>query len=222
MTEPPGRGTRRRAQTRQRLLDAALAVVADAGLARTSVEAVCERAGYTRGAFYSNFATLDEVVSALFAQQADALLAEVGARLAEPDGTGPGSAGGPADLAALVARVLDVLPRERTWQLVRTEFTAQALRDPAAAAALAAHRAALQARLAVLLTAGAERAGRRLGVPAPEAAQAVVAVHDGFSTPALLAGPEDAATVRRLETDALTGVLLALSSPLDGAAGSDR
>ncbi|WP_432548003.1 TetR family transcriptional regulator [Kineococcus sp. SYSU DK004] len=216
MTEPPGL-TARRARTRQRLLDAALAVVADAGLARTSVEAVCERAGYTRGAFYSNFATLDEVVSALFAQQADALLTEVGARLAEPAGE---DAADPADLAALVARVLDVLPRERTWQLVRTEFTAQALRDPAAAAALAAHRAALQARLAVLLAAGARRAGRRLGVPAPEAAQAVVAVHDGFSTPALLAGPEDAATVRRLEADALTGVLLALSVPLDESAGT--
>jgi len=44
-----------REQTRQRLLDAASVVIAKKGLAGTSVEDVAEHAGYTRGAFYSNF-----------------------------------------------------------------------------------------------------------------------------------------------------------------------
>ena len=57
----PPRVTKRRAETRQRLLDAALLVFAEDGFGRVSVEDVCERAGYTRGAFYSNFSSLDEV-----------------------------------------------------------------------------------------------------------------------------------------------------------------
>jgi AcrR family transcriptional regulator len=41
--------------TRQRLLDAAAVIIAKKGLAAASVEDIAERAGYTRGAFYSNF-----------------------------------------------------------------------------------------------------------------------------------------------------------------------
>jgi AcrR family transcriptional regulator len=44
-----------REQTQQRLLDAALRVIARKGLAATSVEDIAAQAGYTRGAFYSNF-----------------------------------------------------------------------------------------------------------------------------------------------------------------------
>jgi AcrR family transcriptional regulator len=44
-----------REQTHQRLLDAAQSVIAKKGLAGTSVEDIAAAAGYTRGAFYSNF-----------------------------------------------------------------------------------------------------------------------------------------------------------------------
>jgi AcrR family transcriptional regulator len=44
-----------RDQTHQRLLDAAQTVIARKGLAAASVEDIAAQAGYTRGAFYSNF-----------------------------------------------------------------------------------------------------------------------------------------------------------------------
>jgi AcrR family transcriptional regulator len=44
-----------REQTRLRLLDAAGVIIAKKGLAATSVEDITAHAGYTRGAFYSNF-----------------------------------------------------------------------------------------------------------------------------------------------------------------------
>ena len=44
-----------RDQTTQRLLDAALKLIAKKGLGDTSVEDIAAAAGYTRGAFYSNF-----------------------------------------------------------------------------------------------------------------------------------------------------------------------
>jgi AcrR family transcriptional regulator len=53
------------ARTRQALLDAAGEVFAERGLQRTSVEAIAERAGYTRGAFYSNFASKEELFADL-------------------------------------------------------------------------------------------------------------------------------------------------------------
>ena len=58
MTTP---ATRSRENTRARLLDAAAQVFAEVGLDGASVEAVCDRAGFTRGAFYSNFESKDEL-----------------------------------------------------------------------------------------------------------------------------------------------------------------
>lgn len=57
--------TPRRAATRQRLVDAAETVFARRGVMAASVEEICEEAGFTRGAFYSNFASKDELCAAL-------------------------------------------------------------------------------------------------------------------------------------------------------------
>jgi AcrR family transcriptional regulator len=53
------------ARTRQALLDAAAAVFVERGFHRASVEAIAERAGYTRGAFYSNFSSKQELFAEL-------------------------------------------------------------------------------------------------------------------------------------------------------------
>ena len=47
---------------------AAVAVFAERGRDRLSVEEICEAAGFTRGAFYSNFADKDALVLALIEQ----------------------------------------------------------------------------------------------------------------------------------------------------------
>lgn len=198
-TETPGadtRTTRRRAETRGRLLDAALEVLGEQGLARSSVESVCERAGFTRGAFYSNFTTMDDVVAALYADQAGRLVDRLEARLT---GGLPGT-----DLGQVVAHVLEVLPDDRPWHAVRTEFTAQALRNPAAATALAAQRAALRHRLTPVLLQALERIGRRPLVPADDLVRALVTSHEGLVTPRLLG---DTTTTPGLEARLLTAVL---------------
>jgi len=50
-----------RDQTTQRLLDAAQRLIAKKGLSATSVEDIAAAAGYTRGAFYSNFSSKDDL-----------------------------------------------------------------------------------------------------------------------------------------------------------------
>jgi AcrR family transcriptional regulator len=218
-TTDPARTTRRRAETRARLLAAALEVLGEQGLARSSVEGVCERAGFTRGAFYSNFATMDDVVAALYEDQAGRVVDHVERRLADAPrqgpADGPAAATDPADpadpadpVAAVVAHVLDVLPVDRQWHAVRTEFTAQALRNPDAARAVTAQRTALRRRLAPVLEAALTRAGRRLTVPAEELARALVTAQEGLVTPALLG---DGPAAPGFETRVLTGVITAFT-----------
>lgn len=52
----------RRRRTRDRLLGAALIVFARRGVDGAPIEELCEEAGMTRGAFYSNFSSIDELV----------------------------------------------------------------------------------------------------------------------------------------------------------------
>lgn len=60
--------TARRAQTRDRLMAAARVVFAERGVEGASVEEICDAAGFTRGAFYSNFRDRSELVLAMIQQ----------------------------------------------------------------------------------------------------------------------------------------------------------
>lgn len=64
----------RRAKTRERLLDAASAVIAEKGPDATSIEEIVAAAGVSRGTFYNYFPTTDDLVHALNARTADAFL----------------------------------------------------------------------------------------------------------------------------------------------------
>ena len=81
MTDTAAAPTRRRENTRARLMDAAAEVFAEVGMDAASVEAVCERAGFTRGAFYSNFASKDELFLALCERSAATTIAAVRERV---------------------------------------------------------------------------------------------------------------------------------------------
>jgi AcrR family transcriptional regulator len=85
----PTRLTRadRQAQTRQELLDAAARVFVDKGFVGSSVEAIAAEAGYTRGAFYSNFRSKEELFAELLQQRVYSIyrgMAEEAARGARP------------------------------------------------------------------------------------------------------------------------------------------
>ncbi|MET7615278.1 TetR/AcrR family transcriptional regulator, partial [Streptomyces seoulensis] len=134
------RVTKRRARTRAELLAAAFAVFAAKGFGRVSIEEVCEAAGYSRGAFYSNFATLDELFFALYQERADLIASQVAEALAQD---------GPAlDVAASVDRVAEVLLLDVDWLLVKTDFLVHAARDPEVAETLLRHRARLREAVA--------------------------------------------------------------------------
>ena len=75
--------TPRRAATRARLLDAAREVIAERGAGGATVEGIAERAGFTRGAFYSNYASLDELIVDVIREVGETRLAQVRAAAAQ-------------------------------------------------------------------------------------------------------------------------------------------
>lgn len=62
---PPRARKRIPERTRDALIAAAAELFVEQGLEGASLDAICERAGYTRGAFYVHFATRDELVGAV-------------------------------------------------------------------------------------------------------------------------------------------------------------
>lgn len=200
------RMTKRRAETRQRLLDAAFDAFADEGFGRCTVEQICERAGFTRGAFYSNFTSLEELFLAMWELRSAEMLRELTGVLESE------TARDVPDLRAGVEQVLRSVPLDDKWFRITAEFTAHALRNPALRRVMVARENAIVAALLPVLEALLNRAGRtvtdRAGL-----GRAVVAVHDGTSQQCLLE-PGDAA-VREQRTTLFTHVAMAYSAARD-------
>ncbi len=165
---------RRREATVERLLDAALETFAELGFAAASVEDVCRRGGFTRGAFYSSFRSKDELFAALFTRESARNLARAREQLAGvEDEADP--------VAAAVDRCLSTFRADRTWVLVHTEYRLLAARSAEAAAVLRRQSAAVLGDLSGFVTEIATRAGVTLAVPAQDLARIVLALLDGLA-----------------------------------------
>jgi AcrR family transcriptional regulator len=204
--QPP---KRRRAVTVERLLDAALQTFAEQGFAAASVEDICSRGGFTRGAFYSSFRTKDELFGALIDREVRRDLARVEELLT-------GLADEPDPVAAAVERCLVAVRHDRTWSLVATEYALHAARNPAAAAVLQRHRAGLHAQLADLIERATRDAGLRLTVPAHQLARTVTALHDGLTLSDLSQPAADPDDLQR------SALLLLLRGAVTGRPSSPR
>lgn len=233
------RPSARREATRQRVLDAAREVFAERGVIGGTVEDICERAGFTRGAFYSNFADKDDVLQALIAREHARLVEHLDAgfaKLAEalgdgdaggPDAGGPG-AGGPgaahdpaaadrataadpaATMAAVADRLLRAVPDDRHFSLIQTELEIHAIRDPDTSRAFTTADAAFRARIADFLERGLLLLDREPVVDVADATDAVIAIVERSTRRALLAGGSDPDALARVM---LPSLILAASRP---------
>jgi TetR/AcrR family transcriptional repressor of nem operon len=68
MEERPRSREEAKRETREALLLAGIAEFSERGLAEPSLDAICSRAGYTRGAFYVHFRNRDDFISAVMEQ----------------------------------------------------------------------------------------------------------------------------------------------------------
>jgi len=188
--------SRRRENTRTRLMDAAATVFAEIGIDAASVEAVSERAGFTRGAFYSNFASKEELLLALCGRSAQTTIAAVRARvhaIESRDLTTPDQA------LRFVREVLEVAGNDRLDVLLNAELRVQALRSSDLARAYLALHEGLASGVSQLVLDIAERSGLPLRVPADEATELLLSAWISSSERLIMTGQEAGAVRGELE-----------------------
>lgn len=214
----------RRQRTRAALQEAALAVFARRGVAGASIEEICEEGGFTRGAFYSNYGTKDDLILEIIDQEfaravegASGLITRrdegeiCAAPDAEGDGAEAGTTGGADEHIAVLRRALDEfdLPLTPTPATViaQRDIELHSLRHPQLRARLdavkARHTERLEATVAELLSSY----GARATVPMSVLIDACHACYNQAAEQAVAAAP-DAPTVT-IDRSILLAVLVA-------------
>lgn len=210
MTTP---ATRSRENTRARLLEAAAQVFAEVGLDGASVEEVCERAGFTRGAFYSNFESKDELFLMLTASVAEVRLNAVRTRVEEMTADGALAAG--CDPVDIVRQVMELGGDDRLGVMLMSEIRIRALRDPAFGIAYLAQEREMVASIARIIEDIVEAGPLELRLPADVAARMLMIVWEGMTVRGAMEGQDDEG-LRHFGSDEL-GRLVQLI--VDGAGG---
>ena len=199
--------TKRRRRTREKLVEAARAAFADHGTA-VGVADICEAAGFTRGAFYSNFGDKDELLRAVMEPQLDETLAQIEEMMARAEDT--------SDPAALVERFLGVVNLDRDLFLIRSELALAAARDPAEHAAELAPLEQLLQRLTEAIVDALARHGLRFSVDPGDAVRMLAAVADHSHQQSLIRQTDDAT---RLARATMPAIVAAITEPMgDGSA----
>lgn len=192
--------TPRRERTRARLLDAAYTVFARDGINGASIEVICEAAGFTRGAFYSNFASKVELFLALADRitrhQLDAL--EAATHTLAPGDFGSGTVDQNAIAHVLDAISADDPDRARQWTLLQAELELLAMRDAEVAELYSAHEAAVRREVTDVIARILRTLGLRFVVDDDTAIELLFAAHEASSrrqasarprVPSVTAGP---------------------------------
>jgi AcrR family transcriptional regulator len=112
----------RREQTRQELVSAAEACFVSRGFHASSVDEVAERAGYTKGAVYSNFASKEDLFFAVYERRVEQLLTEVAPGLRQ--------LGAERAFDELAAGAMHRRDPDDGWRAVFFEFWAHVVRHP--------------------------------------------------------------------------------------------
>jgi AcrR family transcriptional regulator len=145
----------RREQTRQELLTAAEASFVSRGFHATSVDQVAERAGYTKGAVYSNFAAKEDLFFAVYERRVEQVLTEVVPGLRQVGAEGA--------FDWLATATIERRDRDDGWLAVFFEFWAHVLRHPE----LRERFAAIHARFLEPLAEGVRQLAEDRGLALP-------------------------------------------------------
>src|SRR5438105_2622100 len=164
------------AKTRAALLEAAAQVFIEKGFLGASVEAITERAGYTRGAFYSNFDSKEELFAELLQERVYTIYAEMAERSTAPAGERPSLREVGEQLAAIQGA------REGQWLFrLWLELIAHAGRDDRFREIAAGFWRGNRAAMTDSIAAAFKEAGNDPPVPAEHLASAMIALDIGLA-----------------------------------------
>ncbi len=173
----------KQAHTRNCLMRSASKLFAERGLQNASIDDLAEDAGFTKGAFYANFASKEELFLAMLDERFAERLNEI-ERLLATEGTD-------AEKAIRAGEdFAHMLSADPEWQRLLFEFTAYAIRNDEFRAELVARRHALRSRIAAALATRVEELGIQSAVPVDQIAVMTGAMATGFAVERLLEGDD--------------------------------
>lgn len=169
------RTKRSRTATRARLLATAAEVFAEKGIDGASVEELCAAAGFSRGAFYSNFATKTDLALAMYENHVGQLITRLEDQLShwlEAE----------QDTATVVTRIIEGMSdftSDITWHSVRLELLLAARRSPQVRTVVLEQRATLTSAVTEALGRVADHQELTFTVEPHELARLLLTTYDG-------------------------------------------
>lgn len=165
---------RRRALTREHLLEAAAMVFARDGFQGSSLDEIAATAGFTKGAVYSNFKSKDDLFLAVLDERFERGRAAIRGVLDTPE------ARSPDQWKPLVASAVRESLWDESWTMLFLEFVLYAARNPQARLKLAAWTRHSLSQVEQLLAEEYDAAGKPPGYPPADLAMISVALFDGL------------------------------------------
>lgn len=214
----------KRAHTQELLLAAGRELVVDKGIGAVSVGDVCTRAGFTRGAFYSNFTDMDHFIHRLAENEWEAMTAFVDAAVSAGPQGGSGvdrtprantalqaNTALPQALVDLAGRLMEVVPVSREFYFLQSEFMAYLVRDPERRSALGDGYKVFKRRLGTVLETELAAVGRECILSVTDTTELFLADVERSMRLGLI---HDDSTLAAYVDRTLAVILLRLSQPL--------
>jgi AcrR family transcriptional regulator len=173
----------KQAHTRECLLAAASKVFSKRGLQQASIDEVAGEAGYTKGAFYANFKSKEELFLAMLDEKFAQRLNELEELMAREQPLADTTRQAGADY-------MDSLRADPEWERLFFEFAAYAAREPEFREELATRYSALREAKAQIF----ERTGMRAPISCDDIATITFAMANGLALEQLIephAVPDD-------------------------------
>ena len=171
----------KQAHTRACLMHSAARVFARRGLQQASIDEVAEDAGFTKGAFYANFKSKEELFLAMLDERFAKRIEDIERVIA-----GEGSTAQKARRAG--DQFVQRLSADREWERLFFEFSAYAARDEDFREELVTRYRAMRDRIAAALEAHAEEAEKESLLGFDQVALMVSVMGNGFALEKLLEG----------------------------------
>ena len=171
-----------KANTRERLLDAARSVFARGGFHGASVEEIASEAGFSTGALYSNFEGKEDLFLVLMEREIEEHAREIAAAVRAQASVADRATGGAQQWMIMIEREPEVL-------LLFMEFWAYGVRDPSVRPKVAERFAQVRRTLSELIVEGVRDFDLELLLGAEHLAIAIDALADGIARQKL-ADPE--------------------------------
>lgn len=171
----------KQARTRECLMKSAARVFARRGLQQASIDEVAEDAGFTKGAFYANFKSKEELFLAMLDERFTQRIEDI-ERVIADEGSAPEKARRAGDVFVQRMRA------DAEWERLFLEFASYAARDEDFREELLTRYRAMRHRIAAALQGHADEMGKQTTILSEQVALMTCAMANGFALEKLLEG----------------------------------